>query len=168
MPRSTAAAQHTYLCLPMWSKCNPSSAFRVKWLEEVYQMVLWIAVRAEVVSKQPKTLENPRGHKIISIYFLVLCPQKTGWLFLYPKNLEGLCLQNGKLQSGQPEISMSCLESTVLLRHGGACWRHTLARSKSRMQCLSWAIWSAHKRKSCPQQENALKEFFRYLEKVLY
>lgn len=62
----------------MWPKCSPSSAFRVKWLGEVYQMV-WIAVRAEVVSKQPKILENPRGRKIISIYFLVL----------YPKNLIG-------------------------------------------------------------------------------
>lgn len=63
----------------LWSRCRPTSAFRVKWLGEIYQTVLWIGARAEAVSKQPKTLENPRGHKIISICFLVL----------YPKNLIG-------------------------------------------------------------------------------
>lgn len=36
-------------------------------------------------------------------------------------------------------------------------------KAELRTQCFSWAIWSAHKRKSCMQQENALKAFFRYL-----
>lgn len=44
---------------------------------------------AEVVSKQPKPLENPRGHKIISVYFLVL----------YLKNLIGCKVCGYKMES---------------------------------------------------------------------
>lgn len=35
-------------------------------------MLLRISVKAEVVAKQPKILENPRGHEIIPPSFLVV------------------------------------------------------------------------------------------------